>query len=207
MSSRSGVLPAWKARKIAAETIPLSAAAADEVDRHLAPFAHKLSFGRILNAVDAAVLRHDPDLAAARASDAAEKRGVWVEDHLDGTSTINAVTNTPDAAALDQALDTVASDLAALGDADSKDVRRSKALGVLADPQLTLDLRSYAQRSNGGMTPGKKRDGRSGPTIHVHLHTDAIDTKTGTTPVTGLSRLGPLAGHRRRVDGTARGAA
>ncbi len=180
----AGVLPAWKARKIAAETIPLSAAAADEVDRHLAPFAHKLSFGRILKAVDAAVLRHDPDLAAARAADAAEKRGVWVEDHLDGTSTINAVANTTDAAAFDLALDTVASDLAALGDTDSTDVRRAKALGVLADPQLALDLRGYAQQPDAQQS-GQTAARRGGATIHVHLHTDAVETKTGTARVTG----------------------
>ena len=111
----AGRLPAWKGRKIAEQTIPLSAAAAEYVDAQLAPFAHQLSFGRILRAVDAAIRRHDPELAADRAAKAAERRGVWVEDCADGVSEIHAVTDTPDALAFDTALNQVAAALEALG--------------------------------------------------------------------------------------------
>ena len=105
----AGRLPAWKARRIAQETIPLSGDAATSVDAHLAPFAAALSVTRVLRAVDAAVTRHDPALAAQRASAAAERRGVRLHDHLDGTTRIEAVTGTPDAIAVDSTLDDVAS--------------------------------------------------------------------------------------------------
>jgi hypothetical protein len=47
-----------------------------------------------------------------------------------------------DAELFDQTLGRIAADLRDLGDTDSVDVRRAKAVGVLADPQLALDLMS-----------------------------------------------------------------
>ncbi|HET6561073.1 MAG TPA: DUF222 domain-containing protein, partial [Marmoricola sp.] len=188
-----GQVPAWKARQVAAETIPLSAEAAAYVDVQVAPFAHQLSYGRIMRAVEAAELRHDPAAAADRARKAAEKRGVWTEDRIDGTSEIHAVTGTPDAHAFDTALNQVAGSLKALGDDDPDQVRRAKAVGVLADPQHALDLHASAElaadgsipperprRSTGGGSTGTGR-GKGAPTIHVHLHTDAISTFAGST--------------------------
>ncbi len=136
----TGVLPAWKARQVAEQTIPLVGDAVDYVDRHLSRIAHKLTVWQTTKCVEAAILRFDPDLAAERAAREAEKRGVWVEDRIDGTSTVHAVASTPDARAFDASLNEVATVLGALGDPDSRDVRRSKALGVLADPQYALDL-------------------------------------------------------------------
>jgi hypothetical protein len=158
--------------------------------------------------VEAAVERHDPASAADRARKAAEKRGVWCEDRVDGTSEIHAVTTTPDARAFDTALDHVAAALKALGDADPLQVRRAKAVGVLADPQYALDLHATvetaAELAADGSVPAERPRrsdtrgaggaggaGRSVPTIHVHLHTDAIEAFTGSTTggtarVTGL---------------------
>src|SRR3954454_10405768 len=127
----AGRLPAWKARRIAEQTLPLTAAAAAYVDAHLAPFAHQLSLVRITRAVDAAILRHDPDHAAERAAKAAEQRGVWVDDDLDGTSRITAVTTTPDAAAFEAAVHDVAAALAALRSTAPEQVRPATAVGVL----------------------------------------------------------------------------
>src|SRR5215218_7327600 len=134
----TGQLPAWKARQVAEQTLPLTGDAAGWVDVQLAPYAHRLSLGRILKAVDAAVLRFDPAEAARRAAAAAEKRGVWLEERLDGTTTVTAVADTPDAVAFDTAVTTVAAGLGRLGDPDPWQVRRAKALGVLADPQYAL---------------------------------------------------------------------
>jgi hypothetical protein len=199
-----GQVPAWKARQVAAETIPLSAEAAAYVDAQVTPFAHQLSYGRIMRAVEAAELRFDPAAAADRARKAAEKRGVWCEDRVDGTSEIHAVTTTPDARAFDTALNHVAAALKALGDQDAEQVRRAKAVGVLADPQYTLDLHATADLAADGSVPARlpsrsatSTAGKPGPTIHVHLHTDAIDTFTwsttgGTARVTGLGAR-PLA--------------
>ena len=181
----SGRLPAWKARKLAEQTIPLSAAAADYVDRHLAPFAHKLSLLRITRAVDAAILRHDPELAAERTAKAAERRGVWLDDCVDGVSEIRATTDTPDAIAFDTALNHVAATLQALGDEDPDQVRRARALGVLADPQYALALQTTASdlASTGTTRPTTTKQG---PTIHVHLHTGALTGAGGVARVEGF---------------------
>ena len=186
-----GEVPAWKARQVAAETIRLSAEAAAYVDAQVAPYAHQLSYGRIMRAVEAAEQRFDPDAAADRARKAAEKRGVWVEDRVDGTSEIRAVTGTPDAMAFDTALNQVAGSLKALGDTDPEQVRRAKAVGVLADPQYALDLHATAELAADGTVPAQppsahRRTGKLGPTIHVHLHTDAVEGFTGVARVPGL---------------------
>jgi hypothetical protein len=188
----NGEVPAWKARQVATETIPLSAEASAYVDAQLAPFAHQLSYGRMMRAVEAAQLRFDPEAAADRARKAAEKRGVWVEDRTDGISEISAVIGTPDAMAFDTALNQVASSLKALGNDDPEQVRRAKAVGVLADPQYALDLHTNAELAADGSVPAqrpRKGPGKAGPTIHVHLHTDAIEGFTGA----GESSAGQVA--------------
>lgn len=184
-----GDLPAFKARMVATETIPLNAAAADYVDRHLAPFAHQVSVARILRAVRAAMIRHDPDRAAEQAAKAADHRGVWVhhdDEDLTGTglARINAVTDTPDAVALHTALNDVAATLAALGDSDTDQVRRARALGVLADPQYALDLAATVEHNAAvpdeeATSRLRRRPSRTAPVLHVHLHTDAV---TGIAP-------------------------
>ncbi len=61
--------------------------------------------------------------------------------------------DTPDAELFDQSLSRVAADLRELGDPDSLDVRRARAVGVLADPQYALDLisgREGAAPTHGG---------------------------------------------------------
>ena len=224
---QSGQLPVWKARQVAAETIPLNAAAAAYVDAHLAPFAARMSLRRILRAVHAAVVRHDHQLATERAAKAAEGRGVWVDDDLDGTSRITAVTTTPDAAVFDAALDTVAAALETLGSTAPVQVRRATAVGILADPQHALDLHTLATQQpqqpaiqeSAAPQPAQRRPARprrfGGPTIHIHLHTDAItgtscntDAGGGLGPVARVQGLGPrtLATVQQWLTGLAPGA-
>src|SRR4051794_33325942 len=183
-----GELPAWKGRQIAEQTIPLSAEAAAWVDAQLVSFADRLSLTRVLRAVEAALLRFDPDLAAQKAAEAAERRGVWTEDHLDGTTQITAVTGTPDATAFDAALNTVAATLGALGDGDSHDVRRARAIGILADPQYALDLATTSTGDPGSSGSAARASGH-GPTLHVPLHQSAVPG-TGTG-VARVEQFGP----------------
>ncbi len=113
---------------------------------------------------------------------------MWTEDRVDGTSQIHAVTGTADAVAFDTALNHVASSLKALGDEDPVQVRRAKALGVLADPQHALDLHATAELAADGTIPAQRPTRTAttgGPTIHVHLHTDAITTFTSTSGPAG----------------------
>ena len=167
----TGRLPVWKARRIAEQTIPLKAATAGFVDDQLAEFAHRLSLTRITRCVDAAIIRHQPDLARKRAEAAAEHRGVWLEaDTLEGLTSINATLDSPDAHAFNRALDETATVLGALGDESSRDVRRARAVGVLADPQYALDLHTTATATTVAGT-AKLTKTKASPVFHLHLHT------------------------------------
>lgn len=185
----NGELAAWKARRIAEETIPLNAAAAAYVDAHLAPFAARLSIRRIVACVHAAIGLHDPALAQQRAREATGGLGVWRTDTLHGTSEIHAITDTPDATAFESALDHTAADLAALGDTRPEQVRRATALGILADPQHALDLAASAFLAADDPTVTRPNRASTGvaPTIQVHVHTDSLadDAVHGVTRVEG----------------------
>ena len=183
----SGSLPAWRARRIAERTIPLRDETAGWVDGQVAEFAHKLSLGRVDACVEAAMVRFEPDLADEAARRAADRRGVWTEHHLDGTASVTATTSTPDAVAFEGAVADVAATLAALGDADDLQVRRSRAIGVLADPQHALDLGATLEAAESvdpaDLTPAEELHGPRRPkhshtgdpghsVIHIHVHTD-----------------------------------
>ena len=67
-------LPAWRARRLAEQTMSLSPEAAAWVDDQLAPYLHKTSFAAQDRLVAEAIARFDPDRAKAEA-DAAEDPG------------------------------------------------------------------------------------------------------------------------------------
>ncbi len=56
----AGQVPVWRARRIATQTKSLPAEAADHVDRHLAPLAHRLTWAQLERTVEAARALFDP---------------------------------------------------------------------------------------------------------------------------------------------------
>ena len=133
---QDGHLQAWRARKIAAQTRSLSRDAAAFVDAQVAAVAHKIGLQRVLTLVAVAVRRFDPDAAAERERLAADGRGVWVSDTMtDGTRSVLIEADALDVQLFDETLEQIADSLGRLGDTDRKDVRRAKAVGVVADPQ------------------------------------------------------------------------
>jgi hypothetical protein len=206
-------VPVWKARILARRTRTLSPDAADYLDRHLAHHLHKLSRSRIKAAADAAVLRFDPDRAAADATEAGEDRGVWFDFESgeslegtagpDGTARFSGVADVPDVLAFKDALEVKAAELAILGDESSEPVRMSKAIGIIADAQYSIDLSAAAAAavseddgpdadsdaaSGAGATPDRRPPRRRTPLgldrpIHLHLHTA---TRTARIEASGL---------------------
>ena len=131
-----GTVQAWRGRKVAERTRGLPAEGAAWVDGQVAPFAHKIGLGRALDVVEAALVRFDPEAAAAKAKSAAESRGVWCGDEAtDGIREISIRADGLDAAAFDDTIGQIADVLGRLGDTGRVDVRRAKAVGVVADPQ------------------------------------------------------------------------
>ena len=151
----AGTLPAWRARKIAEHTKTLPAEAAAWVDDQVVGFAHKIGLKRVLDLVTVALARFDPEQAARRAKAARDGRGVWVDDEThDGTRTIRIEADALDVAEFDATITAIADALAGLGNTDRTDLRRATAVGVIADPQATLDLlgTSNTHRNGDGAT-------------------------------------------------------
>src|SRR6187200_718821 len=140
---RSGELPAWRARRIARQTIALSQVAAAFVDDQVAGFAHRIRPSAVDRLVEEAIVRFMPEEARRRREAAEDGRHVHVHTgqvSFEGTVWVQAEVDLADALDLDTALSAGAARLADLGSAASVDVRRSEALGEMARRQLTLDL-------------------------------------------------------------------
>src|SRR3954470_18660896 len=138
---QEGRLQAWKARQVAHETTHLSRATVGFVDRHLAVPAARNHLPQVTGLIHEALLRCDPEAAAAREQAALDRRDVTFE-HRDSTatSTLSAILDTRDALYLDATVTTLAEEMSTLGDTSPTGVRRSHALGLLAHPQRTLTL-------------------------------------------------------------------
>src|SRR3954449_2937335 len=138
---QAGRLQAWEARQVAHETTHLSRPTVAFVDRHLAGPAARNQLPNVAGLIHEALLRCDPQAAAAREQAALDRRDVTFEHREStATSTLSATLDTLDALDLDATVSTLAAEMATLGDTSPTGVRRSHALGMLANPQRTLTL-------------------------------------------------------------------
>ncbi|MGI8702268.1 MAG: DUF222 domain-containing protein [Nocardioidaceae bacterium] len=207
--TQAGDVKVWIARRIAQRTRRLSGAAAARVDAAVADLAVSLPAGRLEKVLDAAVLAADPPQAVSDTEAAANTRGVSVgRDVQLGHQTVFGRADAPDITALD----VLARAMTVLGDTDSHDVRRAKALGVLADPAAALELTRLAketlssdeagsgatptsQVSDVGTSPRRSCDlGRA--VLYVHLSQGSLDGDgSGIARVHGI---GPTLLHQVR---------
>ncbi len=179
-------MPVWRARLIARETRDLSLDAAKFADRLIAATPDKISSVHAARLVQEARLYFDPDRAIADEDEALAKRGVWSRPGAAPATTEMWMTlDTPDAELFDQTVSRVASDLRQLGDSDSLDVRRARAVGILADPQYALDLMS----GRDGATPTHGTGGIAN--LFVHLTPADLEAElTGGTGAASIEKLG-----------------
>src|SRR5512133_3619081 len=128
----AGQVPAHQARHIAAATRHLTAAQAGRVDAQLAPSLAAVSWGRLQTLLEAKIIEADP---------AAQERFVRLgrsSEH--GLKMIIARATAGDAIWFKATIDRIADILTRPGDDDPIDVRRSKAIGILAQPAQALQL-------------------------------------------------------------------
>ena len=175
----AGEVKPWIARKTADATRNVAAEVAAVVDRRVAKWAHSLSWGRLENMITAAVIAADPAAAEQKTRQAETQQGVWVSQSNDyGIKDIFIRTQAPNAIWFDAALDRVADSLGLLGDTDPKDIRRAKAVGVLAQPQQALDLFTTTQPTTAGgaePVPGAcGGDARPPATLYIHVSEDSF---------------------------------
>lgn len=137
---QAGQVRAWQARKVAELTRPLSWAACAELDAQLSGKIGLLPWGRFSRVLAAAVVDADPALAAERQRRARQLRDVWATESQDGLKTIIARAASGDTAWFLATINRIADVLAAQGDPDPVGTRRSKAMGILAQPAEALRL-------------------------------------------------------------------
>ncbi len=166
----AGDLPAWRARRVARETMALTEEAAAFVDRQVAHVAHRIGPAVLERLVDEAVARFLPAEAQARHEAAMEAR-CFVVDHrqvsFTGTSRVYGELDLVDALDLDAAVAAGAEQLRQLGSPESLDVRRSHAIAALARHELTLDLGGSARETM----------------LYVHISADSLDAEQAVARV------------------------
>ena len=154
------VVAPWKARKIAQATHTLSKAGAGYVDAQLAGRVGTCGWRAIESAVAQAIASYDPHLVETRerAGRAGWRvrlyhRGVGTtgDDGWSGTSQLEVTGDTLDLTCFHDLVCDQAAQLKALGDTDPLDIRKAKAVGVIANRQASLDLTSLL----GGQSPAE----------------------------------------------------
>jgi hypothetical protein len=142
-------LPVWKARKVAQATGQLGAEACGFVDEQLAQRARGFGQPTIDRLTAIAIAAFHPDLHAQKEAAARDGRHVDIRhpgpSDLDRTSFLQGTGDPLDLARFDELLSTVATALGKLGDTDPLPVRRSKALGVIADQDQLIDVLTRAE--------------------------------------------------------------
>ena len=180
---RDGVVPVWVARRIAALTTDLCWEAALFADKLVSASPERIGQVHAEKLVHEARLYFDPDRAVADEQEALDRQCVWVRRDRSNpaTSEVSMTLDTADAELLDQTVSRIAADLKELGDTDGRDVRRAKAVGVLADPQFALDLMSGRE----GAAP------TTGAVSNFVVHFDVEDFADGTGAA-DIEKLGTI---------------
>ncbi len=219
----TGQVEDFKARHVARATrgAALSLEQARRVDADCVDGLVGLPWGRAMEVVDAAIIAADPGGHERRRSEAAQERYVsrGKRDGATGLGVLITRTILSDIARLDGIVDRLAQVLKEQGDADDLQVRRAKAIAILADParaclmlaqhkssaaagelRTTLDAASELGRLL--LAQGATALARLRPrtVIYVHIAAEALHTGTGVARVEGLgpvelSALRELLGH------------
>src|SRR6188472_2656646 len=137
----AGQAPAHQARHIATATRHLTKDQAGFVDAPIASALGAVSWNRLHTLLVAAIYQADPVGTEQRAALAAQERFVRLGRNSEyGLKIIIARATAGDAIWFKATIDRIADMLARQGDDDPADVRRSKAIGILAQPAQALQL-------------------------------------------------------------------
>ncbi|WP_310962946.1 hypothetical protein [Nocardioides terrisoli] len=201
---QSGGVPVWLGRKIATACCGLPAEAAAYVDTHTAHLAGRVAWRRIDAQIAYATAKWRPDTAAEAERQASDSRHVKIAFPTRGrpggdparpgdiaAADLYGRLSTTDALKFDALVAAKAAELAAGGDTDPLDVRRAKALGLIADQLMTGELDLQLGAVDGG-DPQRRAvsDRRSCLPATLHLHVRAEDLAAHLAASGSDSRLG-----------------
>ena len=158
-AAQAGQVPAYQARHIARATRHLSLEQAGFVDHQVASCLGKVSWGRLHTLLEAAIIQADPTGAEQQAAAAAQERFVRLgRSNEHGLKLIIARATAGDAIWFKATIDRIADLLAKQGDADPVEIRRSTAIGILAQPAHALQLLCEHQDDNNWDGPEEPAD-------------------------------------------------
>jgi hypothetical protein len=205
----AGGIPVFRAAQLAAEAAryDLSVDQALELDAELASRIGVLPWPRVLRLARGLIAT----IAADKVADLAERArsARYVRKHPTDdpmVAFLAARVDTADAIFFDAAVDRIADVLGERGDTDSKEVRRAKAVGILATPARASLMLTEAASGEAEPEPGAVRstDPRLLPqaTVYVHVAEETLLTGRGTADVEGVggipaAMLRILLGHTR----------
>jgi hypothetical protein len=153
----AGEVRVWQARKVAqlCASAGLDADRAGLVDAQTTPYAGALPWGRFESLVEVKIVEADPEAAEERRLAAAMQRFVRTGQSSEhGLKTLVARASAGDVVFFVAVADRIAQILALQGDRDPVDVRRSKAIGILANPARALQLLEWGAVHGGGAAEG-----------------------------------------------------
>ncbi|GAB3258940.1 hypothetical protein GCM10027425_20760 [Alteromonas gracilis] len=179
----SGRIQPRLAQRIADRTICIGREIVWQADRGLAADPRGLGMKEVEATLETLQLHEDPDrIVGLEESMLADRHVTLMPDRRTPSAVrVEMLLEPDDATAFDHAVSDVAATLKALGDGDDLQVRRAKAVGVLASPQAALDLLDH----------GLARTRRA-PVTDLYLHVGladlarAADGTPGPVEVEGL---------------------
>lgn len=174
------VVSARVARDIAHCTTDLSFEAAKQADRMVCADPARIGRVKAERLVDEIRLWFDPDRARDDEQRALAARGVWKQrGRTPATTDLLLTLDTSDAERFDASVARIAAVLRGLGDTDDLDIRRAKAVGVLANPQQALDLLAGRQPKPMGQSA----------TLFVHMSEETFFGHDGPAVIEGLGAM------------------
>jgi hypothetical protein len=176
---RARVVQGWRACRIADRTIGRPDDICAWIDEQVAPIAHKVGVIKLEKLMDEATLRLYPEQREKEQLEELDRRDVQLLDRHshNGVGEMRIRADLKDLYDFDTAVAEIAAELAELGDTDDLNARRSKAVGILADPRSALAMLEHTD-------PPKTK--RKKILLHLHLSESAV---RGQDPV-GRSERG-----------------
>ncbi len=173
--------------------------AAEAVTRRWVPRQRRLGWSAAFTLLDRLIIESDPGAAIERERKAREDRGIYLWGFQDGCMNLTGRLDAIDARYLDAAVERLAEVLEGEHPGLTRDQRRAKAIGVLANPAYATALLQAASQQGlpmGDVVPAPVTVplARLRPTlgVAVHIHCDALGDLTGSAR---LERAGHLTTH------------
>lgn len=174
----TGHVQAWRGRRIAQATLDHDDDVAAHIDDTIAPLAHRVGPVTTARLIDEAMARLHPAERELAQLQALAHRHATLHDTVshDGVAHMDIHADLKDLLDFNDTLAAVAAALASQGSTETLDVRRSLAVGVLADPCHAAALLDPVSAPTGAAAARPRKQ----LVLHVHLSHDAL---AGLDPV------------------------